>query len=299
MNSVTKNKNPLVSIVILTWNSANFIETCLESLSWQTYRPFEVIVADNASKDGTLKKAKECPQCGIVKKFLANERNLGCAGGNNVGWRASSGEIVVILNPDTVVEKTWLEELAGALQSDPEAAVAGCKIYYPNSHILQHAGGKIHPNGMTTHLGNGEEDKGQYDELRTVDYVTGAALAVKRKILEEIGGFDEDYDPAYFEETDFCYKVRKKGCKVIYVPKSVLYHYESPGLTKNSPRFYEMYYKMRFRFVLKNFSVKDLLFRFLPFELKWMLFEPAARGFRLMQLRAYLHGLKFVLFQRR
>jgi GT2 family glycosyltransferase len=287
--------NPFVSIVILTWNSEIFIEHCLESLAWQSYKNFEVIIVDNASGDETLKRIDSCAHRSIVSKVITNKKNLGCAGGNNVGWRASSGEIVIFLNPDTFVTKSWLEELVKALKGNPEAVIAGCKIYYPNTHTLQHAGGILHPNGMTDHYGNGKEDAGQYDELRDVDYVTGAAIAVKRDFMDLVGGFDEDYHPAYYEETDLCYRAHKKGFKVLYAPKALLYHYESPGLKKYSPGFFAMYYKMRFRFIIKNFTFLEILTKFSPFEIRWMLFEPRARGLRLIQFRAYWQGLKFLI----
>ena len=292
-------KKPLASVIILTWNSEPFIDLCLESLSNQTYPNKEIIIVDNASSDGTLGRLEASPFRQIVTKVITNEKNLGCAGGNNIGWRASTGEMVVILNPDTVVAKTWLEALVQALETDRRAAIAGCKIYYPNSHIIQHAGGILYPNGMTTHYGNGEEDRGQYDELRDVDYVTGASLAVRRDFLESIGGFDEDYFPAYYEETDICYKAHRRGYKVLYVPQAVLYHYESPGLNKTSPQFHKTYYKMRMRFLFKNYSLWKLLTRSLPFEIRWMLCEPDARGFRLMQLRALAQGLWFLITRRR
>ena len=292
-------QKPLVSIVILTWNSGEFIANCLEALHWQTYPNIEIIVVDNASRDDTLERLEAAPYRSIVARVIKNEKNLGCAGGNNVGWRACKGEIVVFLNPDTFACKTWLEEIVKALSGDSKAAVAGCKIYYPNSHVIQHAGGILYPNGMADHLGKGIEDKGQFDELRGVDYVTGAALAVKRSFLDTVGGFDEDYYPAYYEETDLCYKARKKGWKVLYVPGAIVYHYESAGLERLSPRFYALFYKMRMRFVVKNYSLKELLTRFLPFEIKWMLSEPNAVGFRLRQLRAYWQGLKFLITRKR
>ncbi|HOE62546.1 MAG TPA: glycosyltransferase family 2 protein [Candidatus Sumerlaeota bacterium] len=289
-----KEKHQSVSIVILTWNSESFVDTCLESISWQTRGDYELVIVDNASRDKTLERVELSPFGRIVSKVIANKENIGCAGGNNVGWRAASGKIIIFLNPDTVVEPRWLEELAGALEHEPQAAVAGCKIFYPNTRTLQHAGGIIHPNGMTTHRGNGEEDRGQYDEICEMDYVTGAAIAVRRDFLESVGGFDEEYFPAYFEESDLCYRARKRGKKVLYVPKAALYHFESPGVVKFSPRFYELYYRMRMRFVLKNFSRWEILTKALPFELRWMLKEPQARGFRLMQLRALGQNLRWL-----
>jgi GT2 family glycosyltransferase len=290
---------PLVSVVILTYNSADFILLCLEALELQTYENREIIVVDNASRDGTLRLVEESP---YTPKIVRSETNLGCAGGNNLGWHAAKGDIIVFLNPDTVPTKNWLENLIAPFLSRSDVVITGSKLYYPNSHRIQHAGGILYPNAMCDHFGNGELDHGQYDELREVDYVTGAAIAVRRDFLQSMGGFDEDYFPAYYEETDLCYRARRKGFGVLYVPTAVVYHCESPILKKLSPSFYRTFYRSRIRFLLKNYSLKDWLFRFVPFEIKWFLAIPEARGTRLLQFRAYWEGVTFLfqkLFSRR
>jgi GT2 family glycosyltransferase len=292
------NTKPLVSVVVLTWNTAQFIERCLESLHWQTYPDVEIIVVDNASSDNTADVVEASGYDGV--KLLRLNENLGCAGGNNAGWRAAQGEVIVFLNPDVVVAPDYLENLIRGLMSDKDAVIAGCKMYYPNSRVIQHAGagGILHPNAMCEHYGNMEEDEGQYDDVREVAFVTGAGIAVWRWFLEEMRGFDEDYYPAYYEETDLCWRARKEGYKVLYIPDAVLYHYESAGLTKLSPAFYRMFYESRIRFLVKNYSFKDWLFKFLPFEIKWFLFESHARGCRLKQFPAYWKGVKF-MFRRK
>ncbi len=280
-----------VSVIALTYNSAPFIVRCLESLSWQSYPSFQVIVVDNHSTDDTVERIQ---QSEFRPVLIQNTTNRGCAGGNNDGWRQSDGEIIVFLNPDTEATRDWLESLVAPFADDPSVAITGCKIYYPNSRILQHAGGILYPNAMSDHYGNQQEDTGQYDTQREVDYITGAAYAVRRSFLESVGGLDEDYSPAYYEETDLCYKARKQGLKVLYVPSAVIYHHESPTLLRCSPAFYKTYYRSRIRFLLKNYSLRDWLTRFLPFELKWFCM-PESRGTRLIQFWAYLEGLKFWL----
>jgi GT2 family glycosyltransferase len=282
---------PLVSVVVLTYNSADFILLCLEALELQTYENREVIVVDNASSDGTLRVVEESA---YNPKVVRSERNLGCAGGNNLGWRAAKGEIIVFLNPDAVPRKEWLENLVAPFLSRSDVVITGSKLYYPNSHRIQHAGGILYPNAMCDHFGNGELDHGQYDTQQEVDYVTGAAIAVRRDFLQALGGLDEDYFPAYYEETDLCFRARRKGFKVLYVPTAVVYHYESPILKKLSRGFYRTFYRSRIRFLMKNYSLRDWLFRFLPFEVKWFLFVPEARGTRLIQFWAYWQGIAFI-----
>ena len=295
LDTITTPANlPGVSVVILTYNNNAFILRCLESLLWQTYSNFEIIVVDNASHDGTADMVASSRYIDTVR-LIRNERNLGCAGGNNMGWRAAKGDIVVFLNPDVVVVPDWLEHLVDGLLRTRGAVIAGCKMYYPNSNILQHAGGILHSNAMSEHYGSGKPDDGTYNELREVDFVTGAAIAVKRSFLEQMNGFDEDYFPAYYEETDLCWRARKAGYKVIYVPDAVLFHYESSSLTRLSPSFYRIFYRSRIIFLIKNYTLKDWFFKFLPFEIRWFLLEPIARGYRLMQFRAYIQGLAFVM----
>ncbi len=281
-----------VSVVILCYNSAGYIAPCLRSVARLEHRPLEVVVADNASRDGSADAARRAArECGLEIRLLPLDRNLGCGGGNNAGWRASRGEVIVFLNPDTEVTPGFVTELLRPMTEDPAIAVTGAKIYYPGTRTLQHAGAKIHPNGMTGHYGSGQEDRGEWDEPRDVDYVTGAGFAVRRDVLERVGGYDEDYFPAYFEESDLCTRIRRAGWRVRYAPAAVLFHHESVSLTVNSPGFHRLYQRMRIRYLIKNYTLRDWLGRFLPFEARWMLRCPEARGHRLEQFRAYAEGL--------
>lgn len=288
---------PPVSVVVLTFNSAEHILACLDSLSQacEQVPGAEVIVVDNASSDET---------CSLVRRYgrrvrlVINRDNLGCAGGNNIGWRAARGEIVVFVNPDVVVTPGWLEQLLRPFGEDPHLGIAGSKLYYPGGRTIQHMGGILYPNGMVDHWGKGEEDWGQYDDLSDVDYVTGAAMAVRRELLEQLGGFDEDYYPAYFEETDLCWRARRKGWAVRVVPEAVAYHHESTILQRRSPRFLRYFYKARMRFVAKNYTWREWLFTWLPAELIWLT-TPHARGGRLRQLRAYAQAIRFAWRRRK
>lgn len=227
--------------------------------------------------------------------MLSLKTNLGCAGGNNAGWRNSSGQIVVFLNPDTEVTPQCIEQLVLPLIGDTTIGITGAKMYYPNSRTLQHAGGIIHPNGMTGHFGIGEEDLGQCDTPRDVDYVTGAGFAITRELLEQLGGFDEEYFPAYYEEVDLCVRARKAGKRVVYIPSAVLTHHESVALGSDSPALRKLYARMRIQFCLKNLSIMQLLRHGIPFELRWLLTEPAARGNRIPQISACFSNWKYLL----
>ena len=286
-----KTNPPLASVVVLTYNSARFIGPCLASLARMTSAPVEIIVVDNHSADGSAAAARTAAaEVSLEIRLIELRQNRGCAGGNNAGWRAARGEFVVFLNPDTEVTPSFVDALVAPMWTDASIGITGAKIYYPGTRTIQHAGGIIHPNAMTNHYGAGEEDIGQHDKLRDCAYVTGAGFAVRRSVLERLGGFDEDYYPAYFEETDLCSRVQRAGLRVVYVPGAVLYHHESVSLVVNSPRFRRLYQRMRILYCLKNFSVRNWV-QFVRFERWWMMHEPAARGHRLEQVRAYAEAL--------
>src|SRR5690606_1990973 len=116
----------------------------------------------------------------------------GCAGGNNLGGKAARGEVVVFLNPDTELQPDCISELVAPLLRNADIGVTGAKMLYPGGNIIQHAGGIVHANGMTRHRGAGEPGNGQYNTVTDTDYGTGAALAISRTRLQQLGGFDED-----------------------------------------------------------------------------------------------------------
>jgi len=275
---------------VLTYNSETFIAPCLASLAAVEYPDLEIVVVDNASTDATVAQARAA---GHFDVLLPNAANRGCAGGYNDGWRAASGEFVLFLNPDTTVDRAIARALVETFAAHPDAAICGCKILYPDGRTIWHAGGILHPNGMTNHVGMGEPDSGQYDQVREIDYATGCAMAVRRDFLECAGGFNEDYWPGYFEEVDLCRRARRMGRRVIYVPRAVVYHHESQSFKLHSPAFYHYYYRNRVRFLVNNYTWREWRSQFLPFEWRWWRTFPEARGYRLRQVRYYLAGAAY------
>src|SRR5262249_5568942 len=122
---------------------------------------------------------------------------------------------------------------------------------------------------ISNHFGKGEEDTGKYDTPREVDYVMGAAIAVRRGLFEQLGGFDEDFFPAYYEEADLCAQLHRLGYKIVYVPAALLDHHEAVTLGPATRRFRRLYHRMRLRYVLKNFGPRQLL-PALQYELGWL-----------------------------
>lgn len=263
-------KLPKISVVVVTYNSENYITECLNSILASDYPSMEIIVVDNASKDNTLKQLEIFNQ---KLTLIRSKKNLGFAGGNNLGIKKSKGEILVLINPDAYVTKNSFKELIKPFLTDPKIMITGSKILYPNSKTIQSAGGIIQKNGLTNHIGYKEKDEKQYNFPELVDYVTGAAIAIRRKLFELTGLFDTVYKPAYYEETEKCLQARKLNYKVLYVPKSVVYHHESTTLGVLSKNFLKTFHSSRFKFIYRNYSLSDYLFKFVPSELEWFLFN--------------------------
>jgi GT2 family glycosyltransferase len=242
-----------ISIVVLAWNGAAFLENCLRALVEQN-QDAEIIVVDNASTDDSI---------AVVQKFLPrvqlirNTANLGFAGGTNVGIRAATGDAIVLLNQDTVVQPGWLRAIADTFD-DATIGIVGCKSLYPDARGIQHAGGVVEPGtAQTRHIGWGEQDAGQYDSLSEPDYVTGAAFAIRRAVVERLGGLDEKFFPVFYEEVDYCYRARRAGFRVVYQPRAVLHHHETTTFPVNYARA-AAYQRNRIRFVLRHWDARAL-----------------------------------------
>jgi GT2 family glycosyltransferase len=277
---------PKASVIVLTWNALAYLEDCLDAVLGQDYADFEVIVVDNGSTDGSVDFiAQHYPQA----RLFLNKRNLGFAAGNNVGLRAASGELLVLLNADTQVHPGWLAALADAFD-DPSIGVGGCKLLYPDGSI-QHAGGfTFGPRGEADHLGRYAPDDGSFDKPTDVEYATGAALAIRRTVLNQIGFLDESFYPIYYEDVDWCYRARAAGFRVVYVPAATVTHYES---TTFGAQTYERKFALhqgRLRFLFKHRPADWLLGEFGPVEKAWI-----ASMDRNEELMAVRHGCLVVL----
>ncbi len=253
------------SVIVLAWNGKDYMADCLASVFAQEYPDFEVIVVDNGSTDGSADwVAEHYPQV----KLIRNERNLGFAAGNNIGLRAATGDVLVLLNQDTVVHTGWLAALVKVLD-DPAIGIVGCKILYPDGTI-QHAGAYLYGvDGRSEHIGRREPDTGQYDQLRDVDFVTGASLALTRSTFAKIGPLDEGFAPAYYEDTDWCYRARAAGLRVVYAPAAVVTHYESTATQPASYMQKAMLHYGRLRLLFKHKPLLWLGQEFAPAEMNW------------------------------
>jgi len=226
---------PRVSIIIPNWNGLHWLRPCLDSLRRQTYRDFEVIVVDNASTDGSAEAlAREYPEV----RVLALRRNLGYAGGCNAGIRAARGEILIALNNDTEADPGWLAALVEALDRHPEVgAVASRVMIYDKPNLLNAAGDLYRRNGTADSRGVWQPFGPPYDREAYVFGASGAAAAYRRKMLEEIGLFEERFF-MYYEDVDLAWRAQKAGWKCLYVPDAVIYHHLSASGGGVLPSYY-------------------------------------------------------------
>ena len=180
--------------------------------------------------------------------------NLGFAGGVNVRIDAATGDVLVLLNQDCVVERGWLEQMAAAFETDPRIGIVGVTVYDADGS-LNHAGAEIvRPEGHSRHL-----TEIRASEPYAVDYVTGAAYAVSRAAWAAVGRFDDGYFPAYFEEADYCYRARRAGFETVYAPEAKVVHLLSSTEALSHPfRHAATQHRMRYRFVCKHFRRDEL-----------------------------------------
>ncbi|HEU5239881.1 MAG TPA: glycosyltransferase, partial [Pyrinomonadaceae bacterium] len=212
-----------VSIVIPVFNQFRFTQACLASLQEnQESERFEVIVVDDCSTDETAEAVPRIP--GIV--YLRNETNSGFIASCNFGAGKARGNHLLFLNNDTLVKPGWLTALLDTFAEEPRAGIVGSKLVYPDGR-LQEAGGIVWRDASEWNYGKFDDpEKPEYNYLREVDYCSPAALMIPKSLFASVGGFDSRYAPAYYEDTDLAFKVRKAGYKVLYQPLSEVIHYE-------------------------------------------------------------------------
>jgi len=229
-----KSVRPFLSVIIVTYNSQDFIGECLESVEraiekakgWDWLK-VEIIVVDNASTDGTVEIVRQFDRV----QLICNAQNLGFAAGVNRGVKVAQGDWLLLLNPDCVIDENAILALAEFIQNcSDEVAVVGLQ--------LLNADGTLQPSGrrfpkvwefilallgfsrwMETRWFKGRD----FTKVQEVDEVSGAALAISRKAFEQVGGMDEGFF-LFFEELDLCRRVKAKGLKVVYLPNAKVKH---------------------------------------------------------------------------
>ena len=252
------------SIIIVTWNALDHLKRFLPSVVETDYPDFEIIIADNASDDGS----KEWIRSNYPDVKIASfDRNYGYCGGNNRAVPFASKEILLFLNNDVEVDKKWLYGLNSAFQAENTAAVQPKLRDYNKKDHFEYAGaagGFIDKFGYPFCRGRVfdtiEKDDGQYDLEADIFWASGAALAVRKDLFTDIGAFDEDFE-FHMEEIDLCWRLQNQGYKIGFTPESIVYHLGGGSLPMDSPR--KVYYNFRNSLFMlwKNYSTSSLLMR--------------------------------------
>ena len=311
-------------IVIVTFNSGDFIEDCIKSIAASDIKKCFLAVIDNNSSDKTLEKLasvevllrapKENQSEELNFKFISLKRNIGFSAAvdycvfkfflKEYPKAAENTEFLILINPDVLVEKNTLTNListfgkaqdtAGVIHTAGTAymgqaasatgaenragsagmpgtvnivGAAGSLIYDYKGEKIQHAGGLIQDNFITSHI---ERIPAGSSGLIESDYATGAVFTTKLKYFLNLKGFDTGYRPVYFEEVDFCLKLQKLKLKVLINTSSVARHFEGASIGKFSADFYRYYHKNRVRCALINLSFAGFLKKFMPAEIRWL-----------------------------
>lgn len=215
-------ENPVVSIIIPAYNQFGYTYNCLKSILLNTEKiPYEIILADDGSDDLTRRIEKKVT--GIT--VLHNKENMRFLRNCNHAARKAKGKYIIFLNNDTQVQLNWLSPLVRKIE-EPDVGLVGSKLVFPDGK-LQEAGGIIWNDASAWNYGRGKNpDACEYNYVREADYISGASIMISKELWEKIGGFDERFSPAYCEDSDLAFAVRKHGKKVIYQPDSVVVHFE-------------------------------------------------------------------------
>jgi len=230
------------SIIVVSYNKRQYTQLCLESMLRGDPRPAQLVVIDNGSQDGTVEMlggefGPQAAAAGVDFRIIRNDSNVGACTARNQGLEVVTGEFIGFMDNDIAVRsRGWLATLAGALEEDAQIGIVGPKLVFPFEPFnIQHAGAAISRTGRVKYLGRGEPiDAPEHNVRREVQCLISACWLMKAAVPAQIGGLDEVFNPAQFEDFDFCYRARAAGWQVIHDPSAEMYHFESVT-TDNSP----------------------------------------------------------------
>ncbi len=266
-----------VTVVIPAHNGGELVLACLERILPQCAPGDRVVVVDNGSWDGTSGAvARLFPSVHLITRRCA----LGFARACNLGTSQATTDALLFVNQDLLLASDGLARLKESHRARPNA-VLGAVLLGPEGTTVQHAGGIILPNGITTHPHRGmARDALPREGFIASDYVTGALFFVSRAVFEALGGFDERFSPAYFEEADFCVRAVARGARNLVALGVSARHFEATVMGRDSARFHSLYHLNRLRFVMKHYPTPMLRSVFLPAERAWLrsVASPLVRG---------------------
>lgn len=245
---------PKVAIIILNWNGRDLLQACLTSLRQTDYKNYNIIVADNGSTDNSVSMVeKQFPEVDIVKL----DKNMGFIADNVAAAYAIKKydpKYIALLDNDIKVYKNnWLYEMVKLAESNPQIGIIGAKLLFPDGTI-QHAGGQM--NFGISHIGYGEVDSGQYDQIYEVPFVTSACVLIRRSVIEKLGLFDRTLSPLYVNDVEYSVRIHRNGYKVFYCGLAGLIHEMSKTTSKFRSYFYFLRIRNRFIFIMRYFPRK-------------------------------------------
>jgi GT2 family glycosyltransferase len=247
---------PLVTFIIINWNGDNFVQDCIHSILKQTYKNIEIIVVDNGSTDYSPilieRMTHYIPNLHLIK----NDKNVGFAAACNIGIKRASGDFIVCINNDAILDQNWLTEVIKEVLYSKEIAIASGPIfYYMDPSLIWSFGAKFDcVSGFSWNLGQKE----YFFQTEEIDYLSGCVMLIRKECLSKIGLFDEKFF-LYDDDIDICFRAKYKGYHLAFVPKALAWHRVSEGKKKMPYKVY--YYKMRsdLRFCFKHLDVQYIL----------------------------------------
>ncbi len=257
-----------VSVITVNFNQAAVTESLLKSFLLH-YAPsqIEIIVVDNGSKDNHVIKWQEIyPEI----KFLRSEKNLGFAGGNNLGTSVATGDYLFYINNDTEVTAGLIQSLASTLDNNPSVGMVSPKIrFFQNPDIIQYAGfTEMNYNTCRNRcIGEFQTDSGQFDHIEgPTGYIHGAAMMVRRTAIQQAGLMPENFF-LYYEELDWCERIKRAGFSIWINTNALIYHKESISVGKNSPLKEFFMNRNRILFIRRNAPLHSRIIFYLHFTL--------------------------------
>lgn len=254
----------LISVVIVNYNTKNLLKKCIESLYKQTYPNFEIVFFDNGSTDNSVEFVrKNFPKTKVIR----SEINLGLSEGRNQAIAKSKGEYVLLIDTDTILGHDLIAKLIEGIEKEKKLAVAQPKVLFPQTRIIQQAGAFITPTGFLYYPGYGKDEKdNRYNKEMEIFSSVGCCMLVKKEVFKKAGNFDKDLF-AYFEETDFCWRVLLSGFKIKYFPSAEVFHLGSRTSNLLGSNFVIFHsFKNRICSIIKNTDTATLI-KMLPVHL--------------------------------
>ena len=259
---------PKFSIVILNWNSFNFLPKCINSILTQSYFPHEIIVIDNGSEDNSVEYIKtNFPDI----KIIINSKNLGYSAGNNIGIRKSTGNWIVVLNADTEIDPDFLTNISGNIKTNEKVGSISGKILRDREGTIDSTGIVLNKRRLSPYdRGENEKDQGQFDKAEYIFGPSGAAAVYKRDALEDAAINEEYFDEsffAYYEDVDLAWRLQWRGWKSWYCPDAKVYHFRQGPFVKNR-KIFRRAFANRYLIYVKNECWRNF-YKFIPFNIPY------------------------------